>query len=290
MKNKIIIIGGPTASGKSDYALKLAKRESSVIINADSRQIYNVLPIITAQPPKQDKSVAPHYLYGFLDPGEKYSVARWITDTVEKINAAHSSNITPILVGGTGLYLKCIMQGMSAIPDIAKEIRDKARELLEEVGNQSFHEMLSERDPAMGEKLKPGDSQRIVRAWEVIEQTDKSLDQWQQEPNKMLYDKAQFEGYFINPPRDILYERINNRFIYMIDNGVIDEVKEFLATNPPANSNVMHSYGLPEISLYLKGEITLDEAISQAQQDTRNYAKRQITWFRHQLPELKEIS
>lgn len=288
-KNKIIIIGGPTASGKSKLAMKLAGKSDSVIINADSLQIYRDIPILTAQPTQEDKEKIPHFLYEILPPAELCSVGKWLEMAIPVINNALEHEVTPIVVGGTGLYLKCLKQGIATIPEIAAEIRNKARELLMEVGNQSFHLMLNKRDPEMGSRLKPEDSQRILRAWEVLEQTDISLSKWQQMEDKGFFEPDQFEGYFVNPPRDLLYDRINKRFIQMVERGALKEVRKLNEMKLSPELTAMKAIGIKELTSYINGEISLDKAIQKSQQATRNYAKRQVTWFRNQMKDLKEI-
>jgi len=289
MEKKIIIIGGPTAGGKSKFALKLARKMGTVIINADSQQVYRELPILTAHPKEEEKKEVPHFLYGFLSVREKFSAGIWLENAIRNINEAHAKNLTPILVGGTGLYLKSLMHGIASIPDIEDEVRENARKLLKEIGSKAMHAMLQKRDPETAAKLKEKDGQRIVRAWEVIEQTGKSISSWQKQPVETFYGKSQFEGYFINPPRNELYKKCDKRFEEMINEGALEEAKKIIEMNLSSELPGMHALGLSELILFLREELTLANAVEKAQQATRNYAKRQVTWFRHQLPELTEI-
>ncbi len=279
---EIIIVGGPTASGKSKFALTIAKDYDSVIINADSMQVYKEIPIITAQPDKDQSNGIPHLLYGFLSAKESCSMALWIKHATTHIDKALKDGKTPILVGGTGMYLKCLMEGMSQIPDIDNKIRNETRHLFKQVGNDEFHKMLSKKDPVMGEKLPIGDSQRMIRAWEVFEQTGQSISELQ-ESKKLFYPQTMFKKYFINPERNILYQNCNNRLLEMIDNGAIEEVEKLAQQNLDPELPAMKALGVPELLAYNKRECSLEEAVSQAQQSTRNYAKRQVTWFKNQF-------
>lgn len=288
--NRIIVIAGPTASGKSDIAMKLAGKMDAVIINADSQQVYKEIPIITAQPTAAEKNKVPHKLYGFLSAAEKCSAGLWLKKAKDVMDMALLDDKVPILVGGTGLYIKCLMYGMAAIPDIASDIRTGARDLIKRIGVNALYEMLSKRDGATAERLNPEDSHRILRAWEVIEQTGTSLDEWQKKPHKVFFLPEQFDGYFINPPRQELYARINRRFIKMTEGKAMDEIKKLDKMNLDPTLPAMKAYGVPELLAHLHGELDLGKAIEQASQNTRNYAKRQITFFKNQLPEFQEIT
>ncbi len=293
MGGRIIIIAGATASGKSALAMRMAQelseneRQPCVIINADSMQVYREIPIITAQPTAEDKLRQPHRLYGYISASEHCSVARWLDAAKQEIDLALSRNITPILVGGTGLYIKCLMHGIADIPDILPEIRDKSREMLEKLGNIAFYNMLAERDPVMGMRLKPEDSQRILRAWEVIEQTGKSLAEWQEAPNKTFYPPEYFDGYFLNLPREELYQRVNERFDDMVKNGVPDEIRVLDKMQLSLDLPAMRAHGVPELLACLHGNMRMEDAVERAKRNTRHYVKRQFTWWRSQLPDLK---
>jgi len=290
----IYIIGGPTASGKSGIALKLARalleqKNHSVIINADSQQIYQEIPIITASPSADDLKEFPHELYGILPMHDACSVARWLALAENAINKAHASNQLPILVGGTGMYLRALIYGIATIPEITPHIREQTRNLLDDVGQERFYSLLCERDPITGNKLNKGDTQRILRAWEVLEQTGKPLHEWQKEPQKIFFNENQFSGIFIHPPRTELYARCDKRLVEMIEKeGALDEAKSVMKLNLDPSLPAMKSLGLPQLLEYLENKISIEEATIQAQQQTRRYAKRQVTWFRHQLPLLEE--
>lgn len=273
---KITIVTGPTASGKTSYAIELAKKINGEIINADSLQIYKENPIISAQPTLTEQQNIAHHLFGYIDGDEEYTVARWIADVRDKI--AQIEN--PIIVGGTGFYIKHLIFGLSEIPDIPLEIRENARNLLAEIGNQEFFKLLQELDPTA--KFEANNSHRILRAYEVIKATGKSLSYWQGK-NISYFPIDTFKLIILDPPREKLYQNCNQRFVEMIENGAIDEVKHMLELGYTPMKGVMKSHGVPELLKFLSGEWSLNQATQRAQQVTRNYAKRQITWFKHQF-------
>lgn len=287
MTKTIIIIGGPTASGKSGLALYIAKEMDAVIINADAMQIYSRIPILSAQPSDEDKNAAEHALYEVLSPNEHCSVGKWIVLAREAIDQAHSQGKTPIIVGGTGLYIRGLMVGMPAIPDIDESVRSNARQLHIQLGSAAFHAQLAARDPVMAERLHPSDSQRVIRAYEVIEQTGRSLSLWQQDLPKTFYAKEQFKPFVILPERQLLYRQCNGRFDSMIERGAIEEVAALDDVDPA--SPALKALGIRELRDYILGGIPLEEAITTAQMATRHYAKRQMTWFRNQMPDAQAI-
>lgn len=281
---KIVIVAGPTASGKTSLSIKLAQDLKGEIINADSLQVYKENPIISAQPTKQEQKNIPHHLFSYVSGGEEYNVARWIDDSKEKIETLE----TPILVGGTGFYLKHLMFGLSPIPDIDIQTKLEAEHLLKNIGLKEFYSALKELDPVTAADIDYNNARRVLRAYEVIRSTGKSISEWQKE-NIQYFPLSSFRVIILNPEREILYQNCNKRFLEMIDLGVIDEVKNLLAKNYSSSSGIMKSHGIPELSKYLSGEWTLEEAIAKSQQVTRNYIKRQTTWFKYQFnhPELK---
>lgn len=273
--NKVYVIAGPTASGKSAHALEIAQNEPAVIINADSQQVYRDFPILTAQPSPAEQQLTPHFLYGFLDITQKCDAATWASLAAKEIQTAWQNNQLPILVGGTGLYLKTLMQGISPVPDIPTQIRTQATALLNEIGNAAFHAMLLEKDPTSAH-LHIGDTQRILRAYEVVEFTGKPLVYWHKQPTKAFLENAEYEGKILLPDRQELYANCNKRFAQMLESGAIEEVKRYDLNHP------IKIIGAPEIQSYLRGEISKEVAIEKGSQITRNYAKRQYTWFRNQ--------
>ena len=272
---KVYVIAGPTASGKSAYALEIAQKQPAVIINADSMQVYRDFPILTAQPSPEEQAQAPHKLYGFLGVDEKCDAASWADLAAQEIQAAWSQNQLPILVGGTGLYLKTLIQGIAPIPEVADEMRQKAISLLAELGHENFHAMLLQKDPTSAH-LKIGDTQRVLRAYEVVEATGKPLSYWYTQPTRKFFEEANFNGKILLPERADLYANCDKRFSQMIERGGITEVQKH-----PLNLSIK-IIGVPEIQAFLRGEISKDKAIEKASQATRNYAKRQYTWFRNQ--------
>lgn len=285
----ILILGGPTASGKSYLATVIAKKTGGVIINADAMQVYREIPILTAQPSKAEQAAIPHALYGFLPSSEPCSATKWLERAKMAIDQTHQAGKLPIVVGGTGLYIKTLMEGLSPIPDIAPLLRERMRKQCLELGNEAFYALLRQKDPDMAKRLHAGDTQRMVRAMEVLEQTGTSLAVWQAIPPVPLYDASCFKAFFIHPERATLYAQCDARFLTMLEQGALEEVKVLEALSLDATLPAMKALGVPELLAYTKGILTLEEAAAKAQQSTRNYAKRQVTWFKHQLNNAVEI-
>ncbi|HEX4505089.1 MAG TPA: tRNA (adenosine(37)-N6)-dimethylallyltransferase MiaA [Alphaproteobacteria bacterium] len=283
----VAVIYGPTASGKSDLAAALAERLNGVVINADSLQVYAELSILTARPGDDAMARAPHRLFGVLPAAQACSAARWRDVALQEIAAAHAAGRHPILVGGTGLYLKTLIEGLSPVPTADPEARAKASAVYEELGGEVFRAKLAERDPVIAARLKSGDRQRLIRAWEVAEATGIPLSEWQALPKEPGH-ALDFSLIGLIPPRDRLYARIDARFRAMLEHGALDEAARFEALGLPSTLPANKALGLPELRRYLKGEIDLAEATRLAQQMSRNYAKRQTTWFRHQMPRDKK--
>ncbi|MCC6664165.1 MAG: tRNA (adenosine(37)-N6)-dimethylallyltransferase MiaA [Polyangiaceae bacterium] len=283
MRRKIVVVAGPTASGKSALALALAEEFAGTIVNADSMQLYRGLRVLTAQPDDAALRRVPHALYGVLEPEDHASAGRWRTMAMAAIGAAHEAGRLPILVGGTGLYLRALMQGIAAIPPIPAPIRADARALHAKLGGDAFRACLAERDPAGAAKLEPGDTQRLIRAYEVVVATGHPIASFQDHgaPADMA-DKRAFT-LLVMPPRSDLHQAINARFLRMLGQGALDEARALLARKPDPSLPAMKALGLPALFDHLNGLISLDEAIVRGQQATRQYAKRQATWFRHQL-------
>ena len=281
----VILIAGPTASGKSALALGLAEQLRGVVINADSMQVYRDLRIITARPTPAEEARVPHRLYGHVDAAENYSVGRWLADARAALANAQREGRLPIVVGGTGLYFKALTRGLAAIPPIPADVRAAVRGRMKAEGVAALHAELSRRDPASGQRIRPGDGVRIVRALEVIEATGRSLADWHRDGMQPAVDPARTVKLFLDVARDELYRRIDGRFDDMLAAGALDEVRALDARDLDPLLPAMKAHGVPWLRRYLEGEIPLSEAAAEAKKDTRHYAKRQATWFRHQLPE-----
>jgi tRNA dimethylallyltransferase len=285
-----VLIAGPTASGKSALALDLAQKCGGVIINADSMQVYRDLSLLTARPTAAEEAEVPHRLYGHVDAAINFSAGAWVTDAAKALDEARADRRVPIFVGGTGLYFKALTRGLSAIPPIAPEIRERVRARLEAEGVKALHELLALRDPLSAERLKPRDRTRIARALEVKEATGRSITDWHREGLPPLLPPGSFHALFLNPEREVLYARIDARFDAMLKAGALAEVERLAARGLDPLLPAMKAHGVPALIRHLKGEITLSEAAEAARADSRHYAKRQFTWFRHQLPEFEWVT
>lgn len=278
----VLVIAGPTASGKSRLAFDLAATHRGTVINADSMQVYRELRILTARPGEADTARVPHRLYGILSAAEPCSAARWRTLALAAIEEARRDGRLPILVGGTGLYLKALFEGLAEIPPVPQEVRDAARARHRELGSEVFHAELARRDPESAARLSAGDTQRLVRAWEVVEATGRTLPDWQRAGDAGT-DAHVYRTILVMPPREALYAACDARFDAMVAGGALDEVRALLALGLDPALPAMKSLGVRELARHLAGEWTLEQAADKARQATRNYAKRQTTWFRHQL-------
>ena len=286
---KAVLIAGPTASGKSALALELAQRTGGVIINADSMQAYRDLRVITARPTPDEEALAPHRLYGHVDAAVNFSAGAWVADAAKALAEARREQRLPIFVGGSGLYFKALTRGLSAVPPIPPQVRDGVRSRLEHDGVEALHAELARRDPQSAERLKPRDRTRIARALEVIEATGRSLTDWHREGLPPLLPSGEFRALFLAPDRDQLYARIDARFEAMLGAGALEEVGRLAARKLDPLLPAMKAHGVPALIRYLSGGITLAEAAGIGRADTRHYAKRQFTWFRHQLPEFEWV-
>ncbi len=287
--SKAVLIAGPTASGKSALALELARATGGVIVNADSMQVYRDLRIITARPTPEQEALNPHRLYGHVDAAVNFSAGHWVSDAAKALAQARAQRALPIFVGGSGLYFKALTRGLSAVPPIAPGIREGVRARLERDGVEALHAELARRDPAGAERLKPRDRTRIARALEVIEATGRSLTSWHRDGLPPLLPPGSFSALFLAPDRDQLYARIDARFAAMLQAGALQEVAALAARRLDPLLPAMKAHGVPALIRHLKGEITLEEAAAIGRADTRHYAKRQFTWFRHQLPEFEWV-
>jgi tRNA dimethylallyltransferase len=280
-----ILLAGPTTSGKSALALKLAQAHGGVIINADSMQVYRDLRVITARPTPAEEATVPHRLYGHVDAAENYSVGRWCVDAAAALKEAETSRLRPILVGGTGLYFKALTQGLAAVPPVPGDVRARVRTRLKEEGIASLYEELRQRDPASAERLMPADRSRVTRALEVVLATGRSLTNWHRDGMKPAVDATRAIKIFLKVEREELYRRINARFDAMLTEGALEEVRALAARGLDPSLPAMKAHGVPWLIRYLNSEITLEEAAEGGKRDTRRYTKRQGTWFRHQLPD-----
>ncbi|WP_425104940.1 tRNA (adenosine(37)-N6)-dimethylallyltransferase MiaA [Ancylobacter sp.] len=279
---RAVLIAGPTASGKSALALALAERVGGVVINADSMQVYRDLGVLSARPTPQEEARAPHRLYGHVDGGDEYSVARWLEDAARALAEAEHEGWLPIFTGGTGLYFKALTQGLSPIPPIPDVIRARVRGL--DLDALALHARLAVVDPETAARLRPSDTQRLMRALEVFEATGRPLAQWQQDPAEAPVLAAESTvRLFLATDRTALRARIAERFHAMMAEGALEEARALLARGLPADRPLLKAHGMPWFARHLAGEITVEAAIEGAILDTRHYAKRQDTWFRHQL-------
>jgi tRNA dimethylallyltransferase len=281
-QTSIIFIVGATASGKSQCALNLAKHYDAIIINADALQIYQDLSIITARPTNQEIAEIPHYLYGFLSINQHYNVAQWCVDVQKIIH--NNPNKKVIIVGGTGLYFKTLINGIAPIPDIPQDIRQKVRLMT----NQALFDALSTIDVRAIEKLHRNDTNRLSRAYEVILHTGKSIYDFQQQSVSFLPPHRHYQGFFLNPNRSLLYERIHQRFDIMIEMGVLQEVAKI--AHYDLKNQAMKAVGVIDIIDYLNEKISLEQAIHNAKQASRHYAKRQLTFFNNQFPHFVTVN
>ncbi|PSH65911.1 tRNA (adenosine(37)-N6)-dimethylallyltransferase MiaA [Phyllobacterium sophorae] len=278
-----ILIAGPTASGKSALALRLSGETGGVIINTDSMQVYDVLSLLTARPGPDDLNAAPHYLYGHVAPSVAYSTGRWFADVESVLGMPELSDRPVIFVGGTGLYFRALLGGLSVMPDIPADIRVHWRQQEAVHGAEKLHAILTEKDPVAASTLRPTDSQRVVRALEVFDASGRSIIEWQKESGRPLIDGEAARKVVIEPDRKWLGERIARRFKMMMGAGAIEEVKTLLSLGLPNALPAMRAIGVSEIAEMLAGRLSVEEAAELATIATRQYAKRQMTWFRNQL-------
>jgi tRNA dimethylallyltransferase len=280
-KPDVIVVTGPTASGKSALALALAERRRGTVINADAMQTYDAFPILTAQPSAEERARVPHALYGILPLAETLTAARWSALASAEIELCRLAGRLPILCGGSGLYLRTLIQGIAAIPDVPAAIRERTNAEWQALGADAFRARLGERDRDIVARLKPGDRQRHVRAWEVLEATGRPLSAWQEAKGKPA--PWTFATVLLTPERGWLRERIDRRFDGMLEAGVVAEARAVFDRVPGSASPGLKAHGAPELFRHFRGELSLENARRIAVDHTRQYAKRQMTWFRHQL-------
>ena len=284
---KVILLAGPTASGKSELAIYIAKKINGEIINADSMQVFKEIKILSARP--EDYKNIKHHLYGFISVKKNFSTGEWIKHTEKKINEILKKKKTPIIVGGTGLYFKSLIDGIAQIPNISKAKRDKIIKLFNQIGNDKFYKKLIKLDPKCKNKIVKNDKQRMIRFYEVKFYTKKSIFDWQKNTKNNLKD-INFKKIFLNFPREVLLVKIEKRFKKMVDQGAIKEAKKFkkLGVSKILTSN--NILGLKEMMSYLEGKMTLNDAVERSIIRTRQYIKRQMTWFRGQMKDWNEFN
>ena len=279
MKNTIYFITGPTASGKSKFAIDLSKKIKGEIVNADSMQIYKELKIITARPSQLDNKKIKHHLYGYVDGSNRYNVEKWCQDASQVIKSLNKKNINPIFVGGTGLYIDTLINGIASIPSVPESIRNDSKNLLEKVGKEEFYKIVKKIDEDSIKLIFPNDIQRLRRIWEVFNYSNKKFSEWKKNKNKKFITSLDYKILLFLPDRKKNYERVNKRVLTMIKSGAIEEIEKLLKLNYNKDLPIMRAHGVPEISAYLKNKITLEDCIKKIQLVTRHYVKRQNTWW-----------
>jgi tRNA dimethylallyltransferase len=291
MKPRIWLIAGPTASGKSALALRLAKMAGAEIVNADSMQLYRDLRVLSARPSPEEEAQAPHHLFGTVDAADGWSVGRWLRAASEVLDQIAARGRPAVLVGGTGLYFRALTQGLAEIPQVPAEVRGQAQADYDLMGESAFRGRLAAYDSAAALRIAPGDRQRLVRAWEVFAATDTPLSDWQSTGEPALPREA-WRAIALQPPREGLYARCDARLAAMVEGGALEEVRALVARDLDPALPALKAVGVREFAAHLRGEATLAEALAAAQQETRRYAKRQTTWMRNQMadwPRLTEI-
>lgn len=278
-----VLIYGPTASGKSSLGMRLAGRLGASIVNADSMQIYNDLRVLSARPTDADEQAIPHRLYGGVESQETWSVGKWL----RSVNRVLMGDSPLVFVGGTGLYFKALVKGLADIPDVSPRTKEAVANWLDDMGEVKFREELKKRDPEAEAKITPHDHIRLMRAMAVHEQTGMQLSAYQAQTNPTL---AQWHGVVLDPPVEWLISRIEDRFDDMLVNGALTEVQNIRDKRLPKSATILVAHGLPHLMAHLNGDITLDEARDLSIRDTRQYAKRQRTWARHQFPDWLRIT
>ena len=287
-QSKIVLISGPTASGKSNFAVKIAKKIQGEIINADSMQVYKNLKILTARPNKIEQKNIKHHLYGVVDLNKKFSTGQWLELAIKKIKNIKKKKKIPILVGGTGLYFQSLINGLVKIPELPLKFRNKVRLMSKREGQKKFYKKLLKLDPKVKDRFDPNDTQRSIRAYEIKSYTDISMYDWLAR-TESEFKNSDFLKLYIETKREKLIERINLRTLNMINGGAINEVKKFLKLKIRKDQSVNKVIGIAELTQYLNHEVTLDEAKELISIKTRQYAKRQATWARTRMTSWKKI-
>ena len=279
MINTVYVIAGPTATGKSNLSITLANKINGAVINSDSMQVYKNLEILTARPSLSEMKNIDHHLYGFVDGRERYNVERWCNDATEIIKKTSAKNLTPILVGGTGLYINTLINGLVDLPSIPESIKIESEKILQEFGKDFLINQIRNIDPESLNEINYNDTVRLRRIWEVFESTGKKFSAWKINKNKKFITDYKFKILLFLPDREKNYQVVNSRFVNMMKSGAVEEVKKLLELDLHNSLPVMRAHGVPEIMKYLANEINLEECIDKGKQVTRNYVKRQHTWW-----------
>jgi tRNA dimethylallyltransferase len=287
---KAILIAGPTASGKSSLALALAERLGGVVINTDSMQVYRELRILTARPTLEDERRAPHALYGFVSAADAYSVGRYVADAARALDDAYAKGLVPIFVGGTGLYFKALLEGLSPVPPVDEGVRARWRQSADALPPGELYRMLVERDRAMAARLDPSDLQRLVRALEVIESTGRSLADWQNESGMPVLVAGDTLRLMLMPDREVLRARVDARFNAMMEAGALDEARELAQLGLDTTLPAMRAIGVAPLMAAIRGEMSVEAAVEAVKAESRQYLKRQTTWLRRHMISWNDIS
>ena len=289
MQGRIWLIAGPTASGKSALALKLAEETGAEIVGADSMQLYADLRLLTARPSVAEEARAPHHLFGTVDADDGWSTGRWLRAALQTLDGIAARGRPAIVVGGTGLYFRALTQGLAEIPPIRPEVRQEAEAAFDHMGEAAFRTRLAEADPAAVARIAPNDRQRLVRAWEVFAATGEPLSEWRRTGEPPLPRQA-WSAVALEPPREVLYARCDARLETMVREGALAEVAALMARRLAPVLPAMKAVGVREFAAHLRGEVSLAEALDTAQRETRRYAKRQLTWMRGQMADWPRVT
>lgn len=284
----VLLIAGPTASGKSALALRLAERLGGEIVNADALQLYADLRLLTARPSPEEEARATHHLFGTVDGADGWSVGRWLSAALPVLEDIRARGRRALVVGGTGLYFRALTQGLAEVPPVPSAVRQAISQVFDSLGEDAFREALAAKDPAAAARIAPGDRQRLQRALEVAEATGRSLSDWQADTRPPLA-VGEWRAVVMEPDRETLYARCDARLAAMVDQGALEEVQALMDRRLDQALPVMKAVGVRELTSHLTGERTLEEAVTLAQQETRRYAKRQLTWLRNQTPDWERL-